>query len=244
MFKWKFLAFIGFSLLATLSAADKRELLSIGAEHYPPYEMKEPIQGLRGFDYEVAMQALTLVGYQPNVDFLPWKRVVQYAKMGKIVGMLSCSYRKEREEFVIYSDPISESVRGFYARKEFKGPEPILLDDVKKQRVGSVTGYGSIKELESNGFEPVAAGNTELAVSMLLRKRFDYLYLGQQGTDFIIKELGVSNQLNFYPISRKDFYLCFSRKYEGIEPIVEAFNAALFVLKKNGAYQTIHDKYK
>ena len=244
MFKWKFLVFIGLSLLATLSSADKGKLLSIGAEHYPPYEMKEPIQGLRGFDYEVAMKALTLVGYQPGVEFLPWKRVVQYAKMGKVVGMLSCSYRKEREEYIIYSDPISESVRGFYVRKDFSGPKPIVLEDVKKQRVGSVAGYGSIKELESNGFEPVAAGNTELAVSMLVRKRFDYLYLGQQATDFTIKELGLADQLDFYPISRKDFYLCFSKRHEDIEPIVEAFNAALFVLKKNGTYQAIHDKYK
>ncbi|MCJ8337052.1 MAG: transporter substrate-binding domain-containing protein [Pseudomonadales bacterium] len=244
MFKWKFLVFIGLSYLATLSFADNRQLLSIGAEHYPPYEMKEPIQGLRGFDYEVAITALTLVGYQAEVDFLPWKRVVQYAKMGKVVGMLSCSYRREREEFVIYSNPISEAVRGYYVRKGFDGPKPFVLEDVKEQRVGSVTAYGSIKELQSNGFKPVAARNTELAVSMLVRKRFDYLYLGRQATDFVIKELGLADQLDFYPISRKDYYLCFSKRYQGIKPIVEAFNAALLVMKKNGTYQAIHDKYK
>ena len=244
MVNLKSLIFIGLSFLATLSAADNRELLSIGAVHYPPYEMKEPVQGLRGFDYEVALAALSLGGYQSDVDFFPWKRVVQFAKMGKVVGMLSCSFRKEREEYIIYSDPISESVTGFYVRKDFSGPKPIVLEDVRKQRVGSVAGYGSIKELESKEFEPVAAGNPKLAVLMLVRKRFDYLYLGQQATDFIIKDLGVSDQLDFYPISRKNFYLCFSKKHEGIESIVEAFNAALFVLKSNGTYQAIHDKYK
>jgi len=206
--------------------------------------MKEPINGLRGFDYEVVTQALKLVGYQSEVEFLPWKRVIQYSKMGKIAGILSCSYRKEREDFIIYSNPISESVRGFYVRKGFQGPQPILLEDVSGQLVGSVSGYGSTKELQKLGLDVVAAINTEAAVSMLVKKRFDYLYLGQQGTDFIIKELGVADQLDFYPISKKDFYLCFSKRYEGIREVVEAFNAALFVLKKNGTYNSIHSKYK
>jgi len=244
MFKWKIIALLSLSFWVSLISAEDRKLLSIGAEHYPPYEMKEPINGLRGFDYEVAMEAFTLLRYPASVQFLPWKRVVQYSKLGKVAGMLSCSYRPEREEYVIYSNPISESVRGFYVRKRFDGPLPILLEDVRNERVASVSGYGTIKELESNGFEPIAAKDTKMAVSMLIRKRFDYLYLSQQGTDFAIQELGVSEQLDFHPISKKDYYLCFSKNYEGVKPIVEAFNAALLVLKLNGTYQTIHAKYK
>ena len=244
MFKWKLLTFLSFSLLVTLSSADQRRVVSIAAEHYPPYEMKEPVNGLRGFDYEVSVKALTLAGFETEVEFFPWKRVIQYAKKGIVVGILSCAFNKEREKFIIFSDPISEAVDGFYVRKDFSGPKPISLQDVKEQRVGSVLGYASTQELESIGFEPITARNTELAVSLLLKKRFDYLYIGQQSTDFIIKKLGISDQFDFYPIHWIDYYLCFSKKYAGIVPIVKAFNAALFVLRKNGTYRAIHDKYK
>jgi polar amino acid transport system substrate-binding protein len=238
------LALISFSLMAVLSFAQDKQRITLAAEHYPPYEMEEPINGLKGFDYEVIMKAFSLLGYEVDVEFLPWKRVIQYSKMGRITGLFSCAYRKEREDFLLYSNPISESVRGFYTRKDFKGVQPILLEDVRSEKVGSVSGYGSTKELESSGFEPIAAVNTEAAISMLLRKRFDYLYLGQQGTDFLIMELGLADQLDFHPISRKDLFLCFSKKHSGTLPIVRAFNAALFVMKQNGTYRDIHDKYK
>lgn len=244
MLKWKLLALFSFSLLAIISSADERVTLFLAAEHYPPYEMKEPINGLRGFDYEVTIKALTLAGYETEIEFLPWNRVMQYARKGIVLGVLSCAFNDERENYIIFSDPISEAVDGFYVRKDFSGLQPISLEDVKGQRLGSVFGYASTQELESFGFKPMIARNTEMAVSLLLKKRFDYLYIGQQSTDFIIKELGVSGQLNFYPIHRIEYHLCFSKKYQGIELIVKAFNAALLVLRKNGTYQTIHDKYK
>ncbi|NRA18825.1 MAG: transporter substrate-binding domain-containing protein [Oceanospirillaceae bacterium] len=244
MFKWKLLALSSFILLAVLSSADERGTLSIAAEHYPPYEMKEPINGLRGFDYEVSVKALSIAGYETEVEFLPWKRVIQYAEKGIVVGILSCAFNKERENYIIFSDPISAAVDGFYVRKKFSGPKPTSLEDVKEERVGSVFGYASTQELESIGFVPMTARNTEMAISLLLKKRFDYLYIGQQSTDFIIKELGVSDLLDFYPIHKIDYHLCFSKRYEGIKPIVKAFNAALLVLRKNGTYRAIHDKYK
>ena len=129
-------------------------------------------------------------------------------------------------------------------RTDFDGPVAILLEDVKHQRVGSVSGFDSFNELEDIGIQPVAANNTKAGIDMLIRKRFDYLYLAQKPTDFIIKQIGLTGRLTFYPISRKNYHLCFSSNYPGIKPIIKAFNAALFVLKKNGRYQAIHDKYR
>ena len=105
-------------------------------------------------------------------------------------------------------------------------------------------GYDNIKNLEAIGIKPVAANNIKAAVEMLIRKRFDYLYLAQQPTDFIVKQMELTDQLSFYPMSKKEYHLCFSKQYQDIKPIIEAFNSALSILRKNGTFQTIHNKYK
>ena len=64
--------------------------------------MEQAIDGLRGFDYEVATEVFTLLGYKIEVKFLPCKRVLQYAKLGKTLGVLTCAYRKDRENFLIF----------------------------------------------------------------------------------------------------------------------------------------------
>ena len=112
--------------------SDKRGQLSIAAEHYPSYEMEKPIHGLRDSDYQVALKAFTPLGYLIEVEFLSWKRVIQYPKLGKTVDILTCAYLKYREEFLVYSDSIREFFSGFYVRNGFNEPQSVLLEYISK----------------------------------------------------------------------------------------------------------------
>ena len=244
MFKLMTLIFIALSLTITQSIAETKQPISLATEHYPPYVMEQPINGLRGFDYEVVTEAFLLLGHEIEVNFFPWKRVLLYAKLGKTVATLTCAYRKDREDFLLYSDPISEFTSGFYVRKDFNGPQAFSFENIKGQRIGSVVGYDSFNELEDVGLKPIRANNTKAGIGMLVGKRFDYLYLAQQSTDFIIKQMGLTDQLDFHPISRKNYHLCFSKNHPQVEAIIEAFNTALIDLKKSGRYQAIHNKYR
>ena len=229
---------------SSLHAKSHLAPLRIATENYPPYEMLSPVDGLKGFDYELLIEIYKLLGNEISIEFLPWKRALAYTQLGEVVGILTCAYRKEREEFVLYSDPISSFVNGFYVRSDFSGPEPILLEDVKGQKVGSIAAYESFKALQAIGIEPEPAQDTTTAIKMLSKQRFDYLYVNQQSTDFEIKQLGLRGKFKFYPISKQDFYFCFSKQYEGVEHRAEDFNKALHILKKNGTYERIHSKYR
>ena len=79
---------------------------------------------------------------------------------------------------------------------------------------------------------------------MLQAKRFDYLFLDQQSTDFLIKQMAMEDEFEFYPIRRRALYFCFSKAHKGTELLVEEFNKALYIIKKNGTYKKIHDKYR
>jgi len=244
MFKFFLILIIFYSLPNANAITETRKKLKIATENYPPYEMLEPVDGLKGFDYEVTQEIFNLLNYETDIQFLPWKRALSYTKLGSVVGILTCAYRKEREDFMIFSDPISDFVNGFYVRKGFKGPEPVLLEDVRGQSVGSIVAYESTKALQDIGIKPVEALDSFMAVKMLSVERFDYLYVNQQSADFTIKKLGLSNKFDFYPISKQQFFFCFSKQYEGIEKIVDEFNNALSILKANGTYNKIHNKYQ
>ncbi len=216
----------------------------VATEHYPPYEMEHPADGLKGFDYEVLLEIFSLLNKPVKVEFLPWKRVLLYAQKGRVLGILTCARTEDRSKFMIFSDPLSEFVSGYYTLKNHAGIKPQRLTDVMGAKVGSVEGYESFKALTNVGIQPIASKNTTNALDMLHSGRFQYLYLGKQSTDFIIKQKGLTQHFDFHPISKQNFYFCFSKNYKKLDGMVEAFNRALKTLKSSGRYQAIHRRYR
>ena len=224
-------------------AQDMRPI-PIVTEDYPPYEMNEPVDGRRGFDFEVLEAAFGRKGYKVNVRFLPWRRALNYARRGDVAGLLTCAHREDREEFLIFSNPISQFTSGFYIRADHQGPEPLQLAHVLGQKTGSVGGYESLAELQDLGADPMAAPDTASAVRMLHAGRFDYLYVGRETTDFVIQRLELAQSFRFYPIKQAPFHMCFSRKYRGVKKLVAIFNQALAELRQDGTYEAIHARYR
>ena len=232
-------------LVAPLSAfAEERGAIPIGTEDYPPYEMREPVDGLRGFDFELAVEIFTRMGFQPDIQFYPWTRALNRARNGDDVGILTCAYRDERAEFIHYSDPISSFTNGIFVRKGYLEVGPTKLSEFSDKTVGTVRDYASSGQLRDVGADVIEAPSTDAAILMLLRKRFDYLYLSRQTTDFLIKQAGLSESFDFYPLFEEDFYFCFSQAFEGVEKLVPEFNRTLAELRTNGVYDAIHSKYR
>lgn len=224
--------------------AQERGNLYIVTEDYPPYEMAEPVDGLQGLDYEVVTEVFETLGYTPKISFLPWKRALREAQLGRTLGILTCAYKKDREDFIVFSDPISEFTNGFYTRKDFSGPKPETIEDVRNERVASISAYESLSILQSLGLNPIEVQTTKNAILMLDAKRFDYLYVNGESTDFTIKQVGLADKFDFYPIKKKNFYFCFSKKFPGVKKIIKEFRHALITLKESGKFESIHAKYR
>ncbi|MEH6497591.1 MAG: transporter substrate-binding domain-containing protein [Pseudomonas marincola] len=226
--------------------AQKRETkaISIVTEDFPPYEMASPINGLQGFDYELAIQVFTQLGYEPKITFYPWKRALHEARIGNTVGILTCAYNDDRAKFMLFSDPISEFTSGFYTRKNHQSVAPTTLTDVADQKVASIVEYESLKELQDLGMNPIAAPNITTAIRMLRVKRFDYLYVSKLTTDFEIGLSGLSGEFDFHPISTKYFHFYFSKKFPNVHQIVVNFNTVLKSLKSDGTFEKIRSNYQ
>ncbi|WP_247653884.1 ABC transporter substrate-binding protein [Labrenzia sp. PHM005] len=228
-------------LVAPGQAASRIDIVT---EDYPPYEMAEPGGGLRGFDYEVAVEAFRRMGFHADIRFLPWKRALSEAENGTTSGILTCAHHPDRERFILFSDPISVFTNGFFIRKAHDGPVIQKVEDVVGQPVASMAGYESLKVLQNLGAKPIEAQTTEIGLRMLAAGRFDYLLGAREQIEYTIRQEGLSGQFKFISLTTKDFHFCFSRNFPGVEDLVEHFNAALAEMREDGTYDAIHGKYR
>ncbi|MCK7611612.1 substrate-binding periplasmic protein [Roseibium sediminicola] len=231
-------------VIARWGSASAQTPIDIVTENYPPYEMQEAVNGLRGFDYEVAMEAFTRMGYVPTIRFLPWKRALKETESGTTAGVLTCAQNVERDRYMLFSDPISSFTDGLFKRKGHAGPQIRQIRDVIGQKVASMAGYESLKELQDIGADPIEVPNTLDGLNMLQARRFDYLHGGREMTEFMIRKHGFAGAFEFISLDRQPFHFCFSKAYPGVEALMAAFNAALAEMRRDGTYAAIHGKYR
>lgn len=234
------------SVLGCLAAlpVDADEIVTILAVHYPPFEMAEPVDGLRGFDHEVVVEAFRRRGIVAEIQYVPWKRAIHDTQRGVVAGALSCAKMDSRMATFIYSDPISAESYGLFSRKDFDGPDINGLDDLVGQRVASIPAYSAFLELEQAGVAPIPVPSDETGFNMLSIGRIDYLYTGLRTSGFLLKQIGLSGRFDFSEISVAQYHLCLSKAYPGIEAIRAAFNAGLAAMKSDGSYTATHDRYR
>jgi len=218
--------------------------IDIVTENYPPYEMQDAVNGLRGFDYEVVEEAFTRMGYAPTIRFLPWKRALNEAESGSTAGILTCARNAERDRFILFSDPISSFTEGLFTRRGHAGPPIDRIEDVVGQAVASMAGYESLQTLENIGADPIEVPNTLDGLNMLQAQRFDYLHGGREMTEFMIRKHGFSGAFEFISLDQQSFHFCFSKAYPGVEALAATFNKTLAEMRRDGSYDAIHGKYR
>jgi len=231
-------------LLVSFTGITRAETVILSTTDFPPYEFANPENGLKGFDLEVIEAAFKRVGIETEFTFLPWKRAVEQSKLGQFAGLFSCSYLADREEFFIFSDTISESGHAYFLRKDFSGYEPTNIEDAKSLKVASVLGWAQLDIMKDAGAQVVAYRSEELLFKNLLKGMVDYAYLNLQSSRYRAKLLGLSDQLRYIPTTKKTFHICFSKKWPGIEQIVPKFSRGLALIKEDGTYDQIHNKYQ
>ena len=212
--------------------------------NYAPYEIYPPENGLRGFDVEVVEAAFERAGVTVQIEYLSWARAMSMAKVGHFAGLITCTYRPEREEFFLFSDTISHTTDGFWMRRDSADPELKTIQDARGYSVGGILEYSSLKDLQKVNPEAVTFRTETRALKSLLMGSYQYLYLSMEVTEYLAKRMGSLEKLKFSAIKTKDFVICFSKKWPGVEDLMAKFNKGLAAVKADGTYDKIHDRYR
>ncbi|WP_419902661.1 transporter substrate-binding domain-containing protein [Kiloniella sp.] len=236
--------FVVWACLAPLTARAEEQFLRILAVHWPPYEFETPVNGLRGYDVEVVDEVFRRMGLKVKVEFMPWTRAVALVFTGQAMALLSCGKKKDRDAHLYYSDTLSVSSEGYFMRKEDTGPKFESLVELRGQRITAVRGYVTQKDLVTLGIKHITVNTDESALKALINKRVDIYYASKENNEFIAKQLGFSDKLEFQLFRQITDHLCFSKKWPGSKDMLARFNIGLSELKADGTYKKIHDKYR
>jgi len=110
--KRMFAAFGGLILMCygVVSPAYAENSVLFACNEFPPYKMEKSESGLRGFDVEFLEEAFNRAGIPLNIVYMPWKRSLAQAQIGKVNGICSCSRTEVGKQICDYR------VRYFYWR--------------------------------------------------------------------------------------------------------------------------------
>ena len=74
---------------------------------FRPHIMVKENEPIEGADVSVVKRAFAEVGITVHLETLPWNRIIKLMRFGDIAGTLSCSKRDYRQNYILFSDPIS-----------------------------------------------------------------------------------------------------------------------------------------
>ena len=247
----KFLVLISIGILMSIFPAHSQSTPSKDIEiltvHFPPYSIENPADDRRGYDVEVTELALREAGYNPVYRFQNWQLAVERVQNGDATALLSCTYNQKRAKWIDFSNPISQSTRGFFTtQKNIRLIEPVMLDTIQDYSIASVKDYGTTYELETAGVALKDTPVSDEAAFMALKEgTVDLFYSTKEfGNWFARKDLGFDESLRFYERKGRPYYLCVSQAWPDYEILLREFNKALGKIKQDGRYRAIHAQYQ
>lgn len=234
-----------FSCMMSLSCFSQDELVFY-AVNYPPYLLVNDRNQVSGMDVDVVSAAFDVVGQPVEFDVLPWKRIMKLMKNGEIAGSMSCSQRKSRLEYMLFSEPVSITRQAAITHKEMDTSSIHKLADLKRYSVTTIQGWGSETKLIKQGIPHTVTKDLRSSLVSVLYRGVDVFYGPEFPTRYRAKNMGEKPHIKatyLEDIPSHNLHLCVSKAYPNSAEIVRSFNQGLAVIKQNGTYQRIQDKY-
>ena len=238
------LVFISVFTLITLphaSYSDEQRDVNFACSVFPPFITAD--QTAPGITPEILEAALKSVGRTSSFQNFPWKRAFQLTETGAVDALCGCSYAVDREDIFNFSDTLGVHSQGLFFSDEFKGKTTGHLNELGSTRVATVRGYAIEKELEKNGITSIGAVDNSQLLKMLLKQRVDVIYTYRDVIRFELKSQSPRTKLPYFELSSQPFYSCFSKKAPNSNALVQEFNRGLRIIKQNGTYSAIWEKY-
>ena len=218
--------------------------LRLACNDFPPHKIEHPgSDGFAGFDVEIITTVLKGIGWSAEISFLPWKRALEMTERGDYDGLCSCSYVKEREAKLLFSDELGAVSVGLFARSQEILDKVATIADLKGHRVATVGGYNLEPELIKAGAEVEATSNDKAALDMLVGGNVDLLYGYELTTLHFIASDPRSSSIAYKEIRRNPYYFCLSRAMPGADTAMQRFNQGLSEMAQDGSIQRILGRY-
>jgi polar amino acid transport system substrate-binding protein len=212
-----------------------------GDRDYPPYEFLDKDGKAAGYNVELSRAIADVMGMQVEFRFGGWSEMRGDLMKGTVDVLQGISYSDDRTKTLSFSPPHTIINHAIFARKET--PPVSSLEELRGKEIvvfrdGIMHDYLTSRGLGANlVFTDTPAG----ALRLLASGKHDYAVLAMLPGMYLIRENKLSNLV---PVAKN----ISTQKYgyavkKGNEELLARFNEGLAILKKNGKYQEIYEKW-
>jgi polar amino acid transport system substrate-binding protein len=235
-------------LVATLliSASAHTMTLTAAIGEYPPYTSAGDAEARLA--EELVIASYQAVGYQVNLRRVPWKRAYEEVKSGKSDITFPWIKTPERDKFFLYSNEflVTQEVFLYHVDANFSWSN---LDDLKSYKIGATQGYAHVKLFQEAGVPIQVALDDLLNIDKLLKHRIDAFPIGEKVASYHLSasssEFKEKISVHHLPLFKnQNFVLAGKAIPKRSKILLEKFNQGLAIIKQNGQFEKIMDKYK
>jgi polar amino acid transport system substrate-binding protein len=223
------------------------ETVRIASGEWPPYFSEELKHD--GVASHIAVEAFALEGIKVEFGWFPWKRSLRYAQIGKWDATIGWAKTLERENYLLFSEPILNGTIVFFHLKSFDFDWK-TLDDLKDIKIGSILGFDyndEFIEAEKKGRIKVSRVSTdEQNFQMLLLGRIQVYICNLDVGYSVLNKTFSSEQIRLITYHLEPFYknelrIGFSNENEKSKRLLNLFNKGLKRLKDSGKFEKFYE---
>lgn len=195
--------------------ADDNRRLRVVTEAWPPL-VEEKDGKPSGVLWERASRALAQMGYEMELEFVPWNRAKRLVARGERDAILGISFSPERaDEYGYPNEPLYFSETSVFARTD----NPVSFDDVESLTgltVGVSPGYFYSDAIErAVNFQRFEVPSIRSGLRMVALGRIDAMLANRDVAWFEADLLGIGDSLSAsnQPVSSDHVYLAFRESF-------------------------------
>lgn len=221
--------------------------------HFPPYEYKGDDGQPTGFSMEVFQAIAKQANITVSIKLLPWKRGVNEVKSAPNRVIFTATRNETREHNYKWVGPITGRHINLYKLITSKfnldistvSNEEALSDIKNKQyKIGVVSGDAIEQELKERGYATSITPIPNKLVEKFFRERHPLLARTALSLEFSIKKLNRNfSEVEKVAILNDKYSYYFMFNKDTPDTTIDQFQKALNVIKVNGVYQKIKDKW-
>lgn len=208
------------------------QTLRLVTEEWPAL-IDNTTEGADGILWDISRDVLEGMGYQVEIEFVPWKRAQRLVLEGKRDGIVGIGFTRDRgDRFRFPAHHLLISETAVFSRRDRHVPYTGVAS-LAGLKVGVSPGYSYSSEVrEATHFEKVDMPAIDSGLKMLMLGRVDAILVNRYVAWSEAERMGIAGQLvaSEQAISGGPVYLAFR---PGISPrFLETFSAALGQYKK------------
>lgn len=248
---------------STTAPLPSSKVFTIVCEQWPPFEYLENgnPKGINVEAVDIIMKKLN-IPYQ--IKFYPWARAWMYAQKGLADAVLSVSYKKEREEYLLYTDEQKEFCRTqkipqdrlwiseyrFFVKK--KNRHKLNFTSYKQikvsgYRIGIDKSYSYHPKFWEYDLKTKTYSSNKSGFKALITDEIDLYPLDTLVGNTRLKELGLLDSVTTLPkpLFKKPYHFLLTKNsnYPNKVNIRDQFYEELRKMHKSGKYQLLYDAY-